>query len=65
MKCQICKLRKSRHTHEYPNGDLISICARCRRSYFPTLAEIETDELAAERLGEYQAELGAGCYDLP
>ena len=64
MKCQICRRRKARHTHE-DHGEPIEICGGCRRNFFPTPAEIEADDLTAERLSEYQAELGAGCYDLP
>lgn len=64
MKCQICKLRKARHTRKWIR-ETIEICEKCRRRVFPTATEREADDLAAERLSEYQAELGAGCYDLP
>ena len=64
MKCQICKRREARHTHEW-HGDTVEICGGCRRRVFPTPAEADADDLAAERLGEYRAESGAGCFDLP
>lgn len=64
MKCQICKRREGQHTHKW-HGTEIKVCTGCRRRIFPTPAEIERDNLDAERLGEYQAELGAGCFDLP
>ncbi|MCK4252792.1 hypothetical protein KAX97_15200 [candidate division WOR-3 bacterium] len=66
MKCEICMRRKATEAvwdeeiqHKY------KICKKCRRAYYPTKEEKEKDATREEARAEFQAELDAGCYDLP
>ena len=66
MKCQLCQKREGKILRPigWAKAKLL-ICEKCRRAECPTQAEQEADELAEERRAEFQAELGAGCFDLP
>ena len=66
MKCQLCQKRKGKHEHfvDWAKTKLL-LCEKCRRAECPTAAEQESDALESERYAEFQAESGAGCFDLP
>lgn len=66
MKCQICQRRKAKHQRliAWAKAELM-ICEKCRRAECPTSVEEKADWEAEERRTEFQAELGAGCFDLP
>jgi len=66
MKCEICQRRKATATvfdeeirHEY------QICKQCRREFYPTWEEEKEDKVKRTYQAEFQAELDAGCYNLP
>jgi len=65
-KCQYCRKRVGRHIRFDKTFDQdVLLCEKCRRAFYPTPEEEAADDLEMERWDEFQAELGAGCFDLP
>jgi hypothetical protein len=63
MKCQSCRRRKAAHIVEDDQLGTLSVCAKCRREFYPTDAEQCEDEQAEMYRAERNAEFGsAGDY---
>jgi len=63
-KCGLCHIRVGKERITL-GGEKMLVCKRCRREFRPTPAEEQVDFELEERRAEFQAELGAGCFDLP
>lgn len=59
MKCQLCKRRKATTTAEDKHFGEVHLCAKCRRSNYPTAAEERADEDREERRAERSAEFAS------
>lgn len=59
MKCQLCRQRKATTTANDTHFGEVHLCAKCRRSNYPTAAEILEDEMAIERQSERNAEFAS------
>lgn len=66
MKCQLCKKRIGKYTRflDWLGRELL-LCKKCRIAECPTPEEALAEDLREEHRAEFQAELGAGCFDLP
>jgi len=63
MKCKICRRRKATVTVYDKDLGRIIVCTQCKKEFYT--APTEEEELEEERRAEFNAELGAGVYDLP
>ena len=58
-KCEVCERERKCVSVRDVFRKSVSVCARCRRQYFPTQEERFMDNELAERLAERDAELYA------
>ena len=63
MKCRICFKREGTVKQFDKDIGNIIICKKCKKEFYTP--QTEEEELEEERRAEFNAELGAGVYDLP
>lgn len=65
MKCQICYKRKATTTaFDKAAGQRVYACSMCKE-LLENRKETEAEGRESEQAAEFNAELGAGVYDLP
>lgn len=65
MKCQVCYKKKATTTaFDKAAGRRVYACGTCKE-LLENRKETEAEERESERAAEFNAELGAGVYDLP